>query len=164
MLLTGTNRKATVLGLTVLIVSTPLLSQPNTAANQSDYVQGKADGERDAKGDKLWILAGAGAGCASCLTATSCGCLGSAAGASLAASLSTAAVVVPLRLETAPPASTLVGKSEAYVQGYSQGYKEKAGRQNAIYSGSGCAGGWLLGAAAIVILYLLAVIQLNIPG
>lgn len=77
----------------------------------SDYVQGKMDGERDARGNPVWFLAGLG-----------CGIFG----------LIGAFVIAP-----SPPTHALVGKSSDYVLGYTEGYKSKARSGNAMYAAVG---------------------------
>jgi len=86
--------------------------QPNTIP--SDFVQGKMDGERDAKGNILWIPGGC------------CIFLGTT-------------VVLAYLLKPDPPAQALMGKSSEYVLGYTDGYKDKARDKNATYAMIGCA-------------------------
>ena len=105
----GSARKVIALVLATLMVATPLLAQGQT----SDYMQGKLDGERDAKGNPLWFLAGAG-----------CGIFGAGAA---------------FLIKPSPPAHALIGKSTEYVLGYTEGYKNKARNQNTMYA----CGGWL---------------------
>jgi hypothetical protein len=105
----GLTGKAIAMTLAVLMIITPLLAQQQA----SDYVQGKLDGERDATGSALWILAGVG-----------CGCFG---------------VLGAYVFRPSPPAERLIGKTADYVIGYRDGYKGKSANRNALYA----AGGWL---------------------
>jgi len=111
-------RKPVALLLILVIFATPLLAQQTT----DEYLQGKLDGERDAKGNPLWFLAGAG-----------CGIIGAGA----------AYLIKP-----SPPASALIGKSAEYVLGYTEGYKNKARNQNTTYACAGWAAFVLIYAAA----------------
>ena len=77
-----------------------------------ECVQGKADGERDGKGNAAWILGGVG-----------CGIIG---------------VGVAYLNKTSPDASTLLGKSPEYVLCYTEAYEEKSRNKNAMYAGIGC--------------------------
>lgn len=86
---------------------------------RSGYLQGRLDGERDAKGNPAWILAGlAGTGLCLCI-----GCAG-----------------VGLAYSTPPSPSpgVLMGKSSEYVMGYTEGYKSKARLENTKYAAAGC--------------------------
>ncbi len=106
--------------LIVLLISTPIIV---IAQDQEDnFAQGKVHGERDAKGNGLWFLAGAG-----------CGIFGVGA----------AYISKP-----APPAQALVGKSAEYVIGYTQGYQNKARNTNMGYACGGWAAFVLVYAAA----------------
>jgi hypothetical protein len=101
----------------VLMISAPITS---LAQGTGDYLQGRTDGERDAKGNPLWVLAGlAGTGC--CLLI---GCAGIGA-----------AYLLP----PSPPAHVLIGKSPEYVLGYTEGYQSKAKVENTMYAAIGCA-------------------------
>lgn len=104
-------KKALALTLVILIIATPLIAQQTV----NDYLQGKADGERDgsAAANPLWIVAGLG-----------CGILGVGA----------AYFITP-----SAPVERLVGKSPEYVAGYSEAYKNSARNRQTLYA---CAG-WL---------------------
>lgn len=93
--------------LCVVIFTTPLLAFQTT----SEFARGKAEGQQAAKGNPLWILAGAG-----------CGIFG---------------VGAAYFTKPSPPAQALVGKSPEYVLGYTEGYQNKARTTNAGYA---CAG------------------------
>ncbi|MFC1475680.1 hypothetical protein ACFLQW_01605 [Candidatus Zixiibacteriota bacterium] len=95
--------------LSMLLVTAPVLAE----GELTDYQQGKVDGERDARGNALWFLAGA-----------ACGICGAGA----------AYLIKPK-----PPAGALVGKSGDYVLGYTEGYQTKARNQNTMWA----CGGWL---------------------
>ena len=73
-----------------------------------ECVQGKADGERDGKGNAAWILGGVG-----------CGIIG---------------VGVAYLNKPSPDASTLLGKSPEYVLCYTEAYQNKARGKNAGYA------------------------------
>jgi hypothetical protein len=87
---------------------------PPTPATQTadDYLQGRIDGERDAKGDPIWLLGG-----------FACGILG----------IGGAYVMKP-----DVPSVALIGKSSEYILGYTAGYQEKARNQNVLYATAGC--------------------------
>ena len=115
------GNKVIALALAILMFATPFTSLLAQQATMSDYVQGKIDGERDAKGNPLWILAGAG-----------CGIFGAGA----------AYLIKP-----SPPAHALIGKSTEYVLGYTEGYKNKARSENTKWACSG----WLLSFAVLLL-------------
>lgn len=102
-------RKSLVTLLTFLMLFIPVFSQ---AQQPSDFLQGKMDGERDAKGNFLWFIAGVG-----------CGIFG----------IGAAYIVKP-----EPSATALVGKSSDYVLGYTEGYKEEGRSKNTTYAAVGC--------------------------
>lgn len=90
-------------------------------ASNSDYYMGKTDGERDAKGNVMWVAAG-------CLPPWG----------NIAAYL----------IKPSPPAYAFIGKSPLYIKGYTEGYKEKAALKNLGYS---CLGtGMMVGCVFIV--------------
>jgi hypothetical protein len=76
--------------------------------------QGRADGERDAKGNPAWFIAG-----------LFCGVFGFGA----------AYLITP-----SPPASALLGKPSGYALCYTEAYQSKSKGKNAIYAGVG----WLV--------------------
>jgi hypothetical protein len=90
---------------------------PVAAQETDDCTQGKMDGERDAKGNPLWFLAGLG-----------CGIFGTGA----------AYLIKP-----SPPAQMLMGKPANYVVCYTDAYQGKKRMQNTYYA---CAGwvGWII--------------------
>jgi hypothetical protein len=90
------------------------------ALAQDECMQGKMDGERDAKGNPLWFLAGLG-----------CGIFGAGA----------AYIYNP-----DPPAQGLMGKSSEYVLCYTDAYKKKAKMKNTTYA---CVG-WAVWIAIVV--------------
>lgn len=102
-------RKTISVLMAMLLVAAPVLAQEG----MGDYMQGKLDGERDARGSPLWFVAGLG-----------CGIFGAGA----------AYLIKPN-----PPASGLIGKSAEYVMGYTEGYKNKGRDRNTMWA---CAG-WL---------------------
>ncbi|MDP4164544.1 MAG: hypothetical protein Q8898_15720 [Bacillota bacterium] len=92
-------------------VSLPLADVINQQSAMNQFAVGKLDGERDAKGNPLWFLAGAG-----------CGCFGAG---------------FAFLMKPSPDAQSLVGKSSDYVLGYTEGYKNKGRMKNTSYA---CAG------------------------
>jgi len=112
----GLLMKITSMVLIVLMIGMPV----TLLAQQQDYMQGKMDGERDAKGNPVWVLAGLG-----------CGVIGAGAA---------------YMTKPSPPSTAILGKSTEYIMGYTEGYQNKARKQNAMYA----CGGW----AAWVVIYL----------
>ena len=95
----------------VLVVAAPVAAQEQ----MTDYVQGRIDGDRDAKGRPLWFLAGTGCGAAGVLAAYTWGA-------------------------SPPQAAALVGKSPDYIAGYVDGYKSGCRAKNTRYSLIGLSG------------------------
>jgi len=91
-------------------------SKPN---NFDDYLQGKMDGKREARGNPVWILAGL-AGTGLCL------CIG------------VAGIGIAFAVAPSPPETALMGKSTSYIQGYTEGYKSKGRLGNAGWATLGC--------------------------
>jgi len=89
------------------LLFSPMFAQQS----MNEYMQGKIDGERSAKGDPLWFLGGF------CLSGTG--------------------VLAAYIIKPAPPGIALLGKSTEYIMGYTEGYQDKARKQNAKYA---CAG------------------------
>lgn len=85
---------------------------PTTKPTMNEYLQGKRDGERDAKGNAVWFLSG---------------CL-----------LGGVGIIIAYVVEPSVPTEHLVGKSPEYVRGYSEGYKKKAQHKNAMNAVYGC--------------------------
>ena len=102
-------RKVVCILMVMSLLAVPVMADQD----MSEYMQGKIDGEMDAKGNPLWFFAGAG-----------CGICGAGA----------AYLIKPK-----PPAANLVGKSGDYVLGYTEGYQNKARNQNTMWA----CGGWL---------------------
>jgi hypothetical protein len=94
----------------------PAPSAPATT-QADDYLRGRMDGERDAKGNPIWLLGG-----------FACGILG----------IGGAYVMKP-----DVPSVALIGKSSEYVLGYTAGYQEKARNQNVLYATAGCVAGYV---------------------
>jgi len=94
------------------MLSTPIISIAQTMGN--DYLQGKMQGELDAKGNPLWILAGLG-----------CGIFGAGAA---------------YFTKPSPPTTALLGKSTEYILGYTEGYQNKSRKMNTGYACGGWAG------------------------
>jgi hypothetical protein len=87
------------------------------AQQGDDCAQGKADGERDGKGNALWFLAGLG-----------CGIIGFGAA---------------FLIKPSPNANALLGKSSDYVVCYTEAYQAKAKGKNVLYAGLGW-GAWMI--------------------
>jgi len=114
-------RKPTALKLTSLLLVLLMISIPELsfAQQQENYLQGKLDGERDAKGNPLWIIAG--------LSGTGCCLLFGIAGIG-------AAYLIP----PSPPTYTLLGKPSEYIIGYTEGYENKSKMKNTKWATIGC--------------------------
>lgn len=112
------SKKGIALILVLLMIAAPLLAQQE----MSEYLQGKMDGEREAKGNNMWFLAG---------------CL-----------LGGVGIIIAYVMEPDVPTQQLVGKSPEYVQGYTEGYKKKAQTKNAMSALYGCLA---LGVAYIIL-------------
>ena len=114
----------------VVFFSVPLLAQMQTTAGADDYVRGKTDGERDAKASSMWFFAGF--------------CLG------------LVGVLIAFLSKPSPSTGALIGKSQMYIDGYIEGYKNKSGSMQ----GTKALYGW--GAACVVsgVIYLVAFVLL----
>jgi hypothetical protein len=108
----------------------PLLAQAQTAGGADDYIRGKADGERDAKASSMWFFAGF--------------CFG------------LVGVLIAFLSKPSPSTGALIGKSQMYIDGYMEGYKNKG----ASMQGTKALYGW--GAACIItgVIYLFALVIL----
>jgi len=116
-------------------------TQPPVSANAStpdssvrgnnDYLEGKIAGQQDAKGNATWILAGAPGAC----------CYG----------IGVIGVVCSVLIPPEPPVSKLLGKSSAYILGYTEGFKSKARWKNAVWSSLGCIAGTVVAAAGYLL-------------
>jgi hypothetical protein len=106
----------------------------------SDFMQGKVDGEKDAKGEGWWYWVG----CAGGLLSSSVVGLGLA--------------FLPLIIKPTVPSDKLMGKTPEYVQGYTEGWQAKAQKINLKYALFGCGTGGLLTIVGIVI-YVVAVMS-----
>ena len=87
--------------------------------NSGDYTLGRMNGQSDARGNGLWFLAGSPGLC--CYGAGGLGIL--------------FAILIPPE----PPTSALIGKSSAYILGYTEGYQSKGRWKNAGWASIGCA-------------------------
>jgi len=114
-------RRTIALVLAFSLIAVPAMAEETGSAEQEDgYLQGRSDGNRDARGNAAWILAGlTGTGFCLCI-----GCVG---------------VGIAYAIAPSPPAQALLGKSAQYVQGYTEAYKNKARKDNAGYAAAGCA-------------------------
>lgn len=110
----GLGSRAVAVLMCLVIVAVPLMAQQA----QSEYLQGRLEGEAAAKGSPLWFLAGLG-----------CGVFGAGAA---------------YFFKPKPPTHALIGKSAEYVLGYQEGYGDKARKTNTGYA---CAG-WVAFVAA----------------
>jgi hypothetical protein len=106
------TRRVIALAMCFMIVATPLLAQ-EAESNTGDYMQGRTDGENNGKGSAGYLIFG-----------LACGAIGFVA----------AAVSEP-----SPPAEIIMGKSQGYVLGFTDGYRSKAKRGNMGYAGVGWA-------------------------
>lgn len=102
--------------MSILVFATPLLSQEAS----SDFLQGMADGKKDSKGSSVWFIAGLG-----------CGAIG---------------FVIAAVHNPNVPAENVVGKSQEYVLGYTEGYQSEARRSNMLFAGFG----WAISAAVVI--------------
>jgi len=89
----------------VLIMS---LATAPAFAQQSEYEQGKLQGELDAKGQAVWILSGL--------------------------LLGPIGLILPWVINPHVPGANLIGKSLEYVTGYMDGYRHDAKPKNFLYS------------------------------
>lgn len=97
------------------------LQEPDEATKMKDYLQGIAEGKRDAKGKPYWVLAGlSGTGLCICF---------SVAGIGLA-------LAVPYY--PPPPGEMLIGKSSKYIEGYYEGFTARSRWKNAGWATLGC--------------------------
>jgi hypothetical protein len=113
-----------------VVVASPMANQENAVApklagssaqsqqTMSEYLAGKLDGEKDAKGSPFWILGG--------LSGVLCLCIGFVG-------IGAAYLLAPN-----PPTTALLGKPTEYVLGYTDGYKSKARLKNTLYATVGC--------------------------
>ncbi len=95
-------------------------SQTGAQSASSEFMQGKQDGELAAKGSPVYMLLGCG-----------CGIIG---------------FIAALVSSPEPPAEALMGKSEEYVLGFTEGYKSKSRSKNIANACSG----WALGVALVL--------------
>ena len=98
-----------VFSLTLVLITMPSLAQ----VESSDFLQGKQDGKMAAKGNVVYTLLGVG-----------CGVIG---------------LIAAVVSEPEPPAEALIGKSEEYVFGYTEGYKNESRKKNIGGAVGGCA-------------------------
>jgi hypothetical protein len=101
-------KKSLVLSLAIIMVAAPLLAQQE----MNEYLQGKKDGELEAKGNGMWFLAGC--------------CLGGVG------------IIIAYVVEPSVPTDHLIGKSPEYIQGYTEGYINKAKSKNGMNAIYGC--------------------------
>jgi hypothetical protein len=104
-----------------------LVAVPLMAQSEGGYAEGKADGERDGSGSAVWGLAG-------CFL----GCIG---------------IVIAYLVKPSPPASSLIGKSSEYTAAYTEAYKAKAAKNNALWAAGGCVATTLVIIIMDVIIY-----------
>jgi hypothetical protein len=96
-------------------------------AQQTEYEQGKLQGEMDARGQAVWILSGL--------------------------LLGPIGLILPWIINPRVPGANLIGKSVEYVTGYMDGYRHQAKPKNFLYSLVGFA---VWGVAAVVVTVTLA--------
>jgi len=97
--------------LVIFIIAQPVAAIAQQTDLNSDYMQGKIDGEMDAKGNAMWIIAGCG-----------CGLLG---------------VGAAYLMKPSPPAAAIIGKSTEYILAYTEAYQNKARNINLRYACTG---------------------------
>lgn len=107
----------------LVLFSMPLLAQQievqgtqqqqQKTSTAGDFMQGKMDGERDARGSFAWFFGGF------CL-----GLLG---------------VILAFVIAPTPSTASLMGRSPDYVMGYTEGYKSRAKKQQGYYALAGMA-------------------------
>jgi hypothetical protein len=96
-------------------------------AQQTEYDQGRLQGELDAKGQAVWILSGL--------------------------LLGPIGLILPWVINPSVPGANLIGKSAEYVAGYMDGYRHEAKPKNFLYSLVGFA---VFGAVAAVLVASMA--------
>jgi hypothetical protein len=96
-------------------------------AQQTEYDQGRLQGELDAKGQPIWILSGL--------------------------LLGPIGLILPWVINPSVPGANLIGKSAEYVAGYMDGYRHEAKPKNFLYSLVGFA---VFGAVAAVLVASMA--------
>jgi len=111
----GRTFKFTAIFLVAVLFCLPVLNDIALAqgTQTSDYLTGKMDGERDAKAGAGWFFAGF--------------CLGAAG------------VLIAYLVKPNPSTALLVGKSNEYIMGYTEGYRDKSAKKQGSIALSGCA-------------------------
>jgi cytochrome c553 len=101
-------------GIITVVLVLVMMALPVLAQTPADggFAAGKIDGDRDGQGSALWGLAGL------CL-----GCIG---------------ILVAYLVKPTPPSASLVGKSSEYVSAYTEAYKAKGAKNNAMWAAIGC--------------------------
>jgi hypothetical protein len=111
-------RRALVVALVLCLVAAPAFAQ------QTEYEQGKLQGELDARGQAVWILSGL--------------------------LLGPIGLILPWVINPRVPGANLIGKSAEYVTGYMDGYRHEAKPKNFLYSLVGFAV-WTAAAVALTV-------------
>ena len=104
-------RKVLCLILALCLGIAPVVAQEgsdNSESMSEDYNQGWLDGQRDAHGNGVWVLSGL--------------------------LLGPIGIILPWVINPKVPGGRLIGKSVAYVEGYTAGYRQKAKPKNFYYS------------------------------
>lgn len=101
------SKKIISFSLIFIFLSIPVLAQAPQAPE--DYLEGRKDGERDAKGSAGWIAGG-----------VLCGIF--------------TVIYVYAMSKPSPPATALIGKTQDYVLGYTEGYQKKTRSKNGMYA------------------------------
>ncbi|UCG00079.1 MAG: hypothetical protein JSV89_11185 [Spirochaetaceae bacterium] len=125
-----TFQRSIFLVLILCLYIAPVVAQQQSADSGSfieEYNQGWIDGQADAEGNGVWVLSGL--------------------------LLGPIGIILPWVINPKVPGTRLIGKSVAYVEGYTDGYRQKAKPKNFYYSLIGF-GVW---AVAVVIGGVLAV-------
>ncbi len=111
-------RRALAVALVLCLVAAPAFAQ------QTEYEQGKLQGEVDARGQAVWILSGL--------------------------LLGPIGLILPWVINPRVPGANLIGKSAEYVTGYMDGYRHEAKPKNFLYSLVGFAV-WTAAAVALTV-------------
>ena len=125
------NRKSVFCQVCVYLVlaaflSTAVFGQVPQTDSGNEYLQGKMDGEAAVNASGLWFFAGF------------CGGL--------------IGVLIAYTVKPTPSTAALVGKSQSYINGYVEGYKSKSGSKQGMLAIAGCAVGWAVAIAVILII------------
>jgi len=111
-------------------LSTTVFGQVPQGDTGNDYLQGKMDGEAAANASGMWFFAGF------------CGGL--------------IGVLIAYSVKPTPSTGLLIGKSQAYINGYTEGFKEKSGSEQ----GKKALLGWGIACVITAAVYLILIVAL----